>query len=68
LLAWVLYGRPTLVRHLVPSLGQLAGEALTEIVVGRRTYRDLIRSARAWRGLLAALAPRGVTRRRARRV
>jgi len=67
-LAWVLYGRPALVRHLVPSLGQLAGEALTEIVVGRRTYRDLIRSARAWRRLLAALGPRGVPRRRARRV
>ena len=52
-LAWVLYGRPGLVRRLVPRLGQLAGEALTEVVAGRRTYRDLIGSGRAWRRLLA---------------
>ena len=57
-LAWVLYGRPGLVRRLVPRLGQLAGEALTDVVAGRRTYRDLIASGRAWRRLLAALAIR----------
>jgi geranylgeranyl reductase family protein len=55
-LAWVLYRRPGLARRLVPRLGQLAGEALTEVVAGRRTYRALVRSARAWRRLLAALA------------
>jgi hypothetical protein len=52
----VLYRRPGLVRHLVPRLGQLAGEALTEVVAGRRSYRALIGSARAWRRLLGALA------------
>ena len=57
-LAWVLYGRPALARRLVPRLGQLAGEALTEVVAGRRTYRALIGSGRAWRRLLAALAIR----------
>ena len=57
-LAWVLYRRPALVRRLVPSLGQLAGEALTEVVAGRRTYRELIASAHAWRRLLATLAIR----------
>jgi geranylgeranyl reductase family protein len=55
-LAWVLYRRPGLVRRLVPRLGQLAGEALTEVVAGRRTYRTLVGSAQAWRRLLAALA------------
>ena len=55
-LAWVLYGRPALARRLVPRLGQLAGEALTEVVAGRRTYRALIGSGRAWRRLLGALA------------
>jgi flavin-dependent dehydrogenase len=67
-LAWVLYGRPGLVRHLVPRLGQLAGEALTEVVAGRRTYRDLVGSARAWRRLLAVLALHPVTRPRTRRL
>ena len=57
-LAWVLYGRPALARRLVPRLGQLAGEALTEVVAGRRTYRALVGSGRAWRRLLAALAIR----------
>ena len=57
-LAWVLYGRPALTRRLVPRLGQLAGEALTEVVAGRRTYRALAGSGRAWRRLLAALATR----------
>ena len=57
-LAWVLYRRPALARRLVPRLGQLAGEALTEVVAGRRTYRALIGSGRAWRRLLAALAMR----------
>jgi geranylgeranyl reductase family protein len=57
-LAWVLYGRPALARRLVPRLGQLAGEALTEVVAGRRTYRALVGSGRAWRRLLAALATR----------
>ena len=57
-LAWVLYRRPGLARRLVPRLGQLAGEALTEVVAGRRTYRALIGSGRAWRRLLAALALR----------
>jgi geranylgeranyl reductase family protein len=56
-LAWVLYCRPGLVLRLVPRLGQLAGEALTEVVAGRRTYRSLIGSGRAWRRLVAALAP-----------
>jgi geranylgeranyl reductase family protein len=55
-LAWVLYRRPGLVRRLVPRLGQLAGEALSEVVAGRRTYRALVGSGRAWRRLLAALA------------
>jgi geranylgeranyl reductase family protein len=55
-LAWVLYRRPGLVRRLVPRLGQLAGEALTEVVAGRRTYRTLVGSAQAWRRILAALA------------
>jgi geranylgeranyl reductase family protein len=55
-LAWVLYRRPGLARRLVPRLGQLAGEALTEVVAGRRTYRALVGSARAWRRLLVALA------------
>ena len=55
-LAWVLYRQPGLVRRLAPRLGQLAGEALTEVVVGRRTYRSLIGSTRAWRRLLAVLA------------
>jgi geranylgeranyl reductase family protein len=54
-LAWVLYRRPGLVRRLVPRLGQLAAEALTEVVLGRRTYRDLLGSGRAWRRLLAAV-------------
>jgi geranylgeranyl reductase family protein len=54
-LAWVLYRRPGLARRLVPRLGQLAGEALTEVVAGRRTYRSLVGSGRAWRRLLAAL-------------
>lgn len=67
-LAWVLYGRPELVRHLAPRLGQLAGEALTEVVAGRRTYRDLIASARAWRRLLGALARHWIPSRRLRRV
>ena len=57
-LAWVLYGRPALARRLVPRLGQLAGEALTEVVAGRRTYRALIGSGRAWRRLVAVLAIR----------
>ena len=57
-LAWVLYRQPGLVRRLAPRLGQLAGEALTEVVVGRRTYRSLIGSTRAWRRLLAVLALR----------
>jgi flavin-dependent dehydrogenase len=57
-LAWVLYRRPGLVRRLVPRLGQLAGEALTEVVAGRRTYRGLVGSGRAWRRLLGALALR----------
>jgi geranylgeranyl reductase family protein len=55
-LAWVLYRRPGLARRLVPRLGQLTGEALTEVVAGRRTYRALVGSARAWRRLLVALA------------
>jgi geranylgeranyl reductase family protein len=55
-LAWVLYRRPGLARRLVPRLGQLAGEALTEVVAGRRTYRSLVGSGRTWRRLLAALA------------
>ncbi len=54
-LAWVLYRRPGLARRLLPSLGQLAGEALTEVVAGHRTYRSLIESGRAWRRLLAIL-------------
>jgi geranylgeranyl reductase family protein len=54
-LAWVLYSRPRLARRLVPRLGQLAGEALTEVVAGHRTYRSLIGSGRAWRRLSAAL-------------
>lgn len=57
-LAWVLYRRPGLARRLVPRLGQLAGEALTEVVAGHRTYRALVGSARAWWRLLAALARR----------
>jgi geranylgeranyl reductase family protein len=57
-LAWVLYRRPGLVRRLLPRLGQLAGEALTEVVAGRRTYRTLVPSGRAWRRLFAALAAR----------
>lgn len=57
-LAWVLYHRPGLVRRLVPRLGQLAGEALTEVVAGHRTYRALVGSARPWRRLLAALTLR----------
>jgi geranylgeranyl reductase family protein len=57
-LAWVLYRQPGLVGRLVPRLGQLAAEALTEVVAGRRTYRALIGSARAWRRLLSALALR----------
>jgi geranylgeranyl reductase family protein len=57
-LAWVLYRRPGLARRLVPRLGQLAGEALTEVVAGHRTYRALVGSARAWWRLLAALALR----------
>ena len=57
-LAWVLYGRPALARRLVPRLGQLAGEALTEVVAGRRTYRALVGSGRAWRRLLTAVATR----------
>ena len=55
-LAWVLYRRPALARRLLPRLGQLAGEALTEVVAGRRTYRTLIGSGRAWRRLLTTLA------------
>ena len=55
-LAWVLYQRPGLARRLVPRLGQLAGEALTEVVAGHRTYRSLVASSRAWGRLLAALA------------
>src|SRR5262249_27249050 len=43
-LAWVLYCRPGLVLRLVPRLGQLAGDALTEVVAGRRTYRSLVGS------------------------
>jgi hypothetical protein len=54
----VLYRQPGLVGRLVPRLGQLAAEALTEVVAGRRTYRALIGSARAWRRLLSALALR----------
>jgi flavin-dependent dehydrogenase len=57
-LAWVLYRRPALARRLLPRLGQLAGEALTEVVAGHRTYRALIGSGRAWRRLLTALALR----------
>jgi geranylgeranyl reductase family protein len=57
-LAWVLYRRPGLARRLLPRLGQLAGEALTEVVAGRRTYRTLVQSGRAWRRLLVALARR----------
>jgi geranylgeranyl reductase family protein len=57
-LAWVLYRRPGLGRRLVPRLGQLAGEALAEVVAGRRTYRALVSSGRAWRRLLVALALR----------
>ena len=57
-LAWVLYRRPGLARRLAPRLGQLAGEALTEVVAGHRTYRSLVSSVRAWRRLLAALALR----------
>jgi flavin-dependent dehydrogenase len=57
-LAWVLYRRPALAHRLLPRLGQLAGEALTEVVAGRRTYRSLIASGRAWRRLLTALAVR----------
>jgi geranylgeranyl reductase family protein len=56
-LAWVLYRRPGLALRLVPCLGQLAGEALTDVVAGRRTYRSLVGSARAWRRLAGALAP-----------
>ena len=56
-LAWVLYRRPGLARRLVPRLGQLAGEALTEVVAGRRTYRGLVGSVRAWRRLWTALVP-----------
>jgi flavin-dependent dehydrogenase len=55
-LAWVLYRRPALARCLLPRLGQLAGEALTEVVAGRRTYRALVGSARAWGRLLTAIA------------
>jgi flavin-dependent dehydrogenase len=55
-LAWVLHRRPGLARRLVPRLGQLAGEALTEVIIGRRTYRELVGSVRAWRRLLATLA------------
>jgi len=55
-LAWVLYCRPGLVLRLVPRLGQLAGDALTEVVAGHRTYRSLLGSAHAWRRLAAALA------------
>jgi flavin-dependent dehydrogenase len=57
-LAWVLFCQPGLARRLVPRLGQLAGEALTEVVAGRRTYRALIGSGRAWRRLLSVLALR----------
>jgi geranylgeranyl reductase family protein len=56
-LAWVLYCRPELALRLVPRLGQLAGEALTEVVAGRRTYRSLVGSGRAWRRLVTALVP-----------
>jgi hypothetical protein len=42
----------------LPCLGQLAGEALTEVVAGRRTYRSLVASGGAWRRLLTALAVR----------
>jgi geranylgeranyl reductase family protein len=55
-LGWVLYERPGLVRRLVPRLGRLAGEALVEVVAGRRTYRQLVGRAGAWRRCLAALA------------
>jgi geranylgeranyl reductase family protein len=57
-LAWVLYRRPALAYRLLPRLGQLAGEALTEVVAGRRSYRSLVASGRAWRRLLTALAVR----------
>ena len=56
-LAWVLYRRPGLVLRLVPRLGQLAGDALAEVVTGRRTYRSLVGSGHAWWRLAAALAP-----------
>jgi geranylgeranyl reductase family protein len=55
-LAWVLYHRPGLAGCLLPRLGQLAGEALTEVVAGRRTYRSLVVSGRAWRRLVTAFA------------
>jgi geranylgeranyl reductase family protein len=55
-LAWVLYDRPALARRLLPRLGQLAGDALVEVVAGRRTYRQLVGRAPAWRRCLAALA------------
>ncbi len=54
-LAWVLYRRGGLVRRLVPRLGAAAGEALGDVVAGRRTYRDLVRRPGAWRRVLAAL-------------
>jgi geranylgeranyl reductase family protein len=54
-LAWVLYRRSGLARRLLPSLGHQAGEALTEVVAGHRTYRSLVESRRAWRRLAAAV-------------
>lgn len=51
----VLYGWPRLVRRLAPGLGRLAGEALAEVVAGRRTYRQLVARGAAWRRLLGAL-------------
>jgi geranylgeranyl reductase family protein len=56
LLGSVLYEWPGLVRRLVPRLGRLAGEALADVIAGRRTYRQLVARGSAWRRLLWALA------------
>jgi geranylgeranyl reductase family protein len=55
-LATVLYEWPRLVRRLAPRLGWVAGEALAEVVAGRRTYRQLVARASAWRRVLWTLA------------
>ena len=51
--AYVLYRHPAIARNLFRRTGQGLCEAMTEVVIGRRSYRDFVLDPKSYTRLLA---------------